>query len=86
MARQRISTTVDPDLLARARALDPDSNDASMVERALRALLAAHRRSELDRAYETAYAMHPLDTTDDWGDLASFGDAVRAASAGHGSE
>ena len=32
MARVRISTTVDQDLLARARALAPGSTDASVVE------------------------------------------------------
>jgi hypothetical protein len=35
------------------------------------------RRSEIDAAYEAAYAQHPIDEPDEWGDLASFGDAVR---------
>lgn len=77
MARVRISTTVDPQLLEEARALHPGS-DASIVEAALTALLKQHRRSEVDAAYTAGYAAHPLDEPDEWGDLASFGDAVRA--------
>jgi Arc/MetJ family transcription regulator len=77
MPRVRISTTVDPDVLAQARALDPLASDASLVERALRALLAQHRRAEVDEAYARAYAEQPLDAPDDWGDLESFGAAVR---------
>ncbi len=80
MARQRISTTVDAELLARARALNLSGTDASMIERALSALLALHRAAELDREYADAYAAQPLDTPDEWGDLASFGTAVRARS------
>ena len=74
--KQRVSTTVDGDLLAQARALSPGQTDASMVERALRALLDQHRRSEIDAAYARAWAEHPPDEPDEWGDLASFGEAV----------
>jgi hypothetical protein len=77
MPRVRISTTVDPEVLALARALDPTASDASLVERALRALLAQHRRAEIDEAYARAYAEQPLDVPDEWGDLESFGAAVR---------
>ncbi len=56
MTRQRISTTVDADLLARARALDLSGTDASMIERALRALLADVRAGEIDQAYAAGYA------------------------------
>lgn len=77
MARVRLSTTVDPDLLERARALLPGS-DASLVEAALNALLAERRRAEVDAAYATGYTAHPLDERDEWGDLASFGAAVRS--------
>ncbi len=35
--------------------------------------------AEIDQAYERAYAKHPVDEPDEWGDLASFGEAVRAA-------
>lgn len=79
MARQRISTTVDPDLLARARALNLGGTDASLIESALRALLAEHRAAEIDRDYAAGYATQPLDSPDEWGDLASFGAAVRSA-------
>ncbi len=78
MARQRISTTVDADLLARARALDLSGTDASMIERALRALLADVRAGEIDQAYAAGYAAQPMDTPDEWGDLASFGTAIRS--------
>jgi hypothetical protein len=77
MHRQRISTTVDPGVLAAVRALEPDAPLASLVERAFEALLQAHRRSEVDAAYARAYADHPQAEHDEWGDLASFGDAVR---------
>jgi hypothetical protein len=77
MVRQRLSTTVDPDLLASARALDQDASDASLVERALRALLAQERRSEVDALYADAYREAPLREPDAWGDLESFGRAVR---------
>lgn len=76
MPRKRLSTTVDDQLLARARSLDPGASDASMVERALEALLAQRRRAEVDAAYARAYAQHPLDEPDEWGDLASFGAAA----------
>ncbi|HEY5846869.1 MAG TPA: hypothetical protein VIT42_08790 [Microlunatus sp.] len=78
MPRTRISTTVDPALLGRARALDPSGTDARMIERALEALLASHRRAEIDAAYARGYAEHPLEDADEWGDLASFATAVRA--------
>lgn len=78
MARVRISTTVDPELLEHARALDPGTADATLIDRALDALLATHRRAEIDATYLRGYSEHPLDDADAWGDLASFGRAVRA--------
>jgi len=77
MTRQRISTTVDPDVLARVRALDPAATDASLVARAFEALLSTHRNGVIDDAYTLAYSAHPVDEVDEWGDLVSFGDAVR---------
>jgi len=76
MAKVRLSTTVDRELLARARELGPHQSDASLVERALRALLDAHRATQIDAAYAAAYAERPLDVPDDWGDLASFSEAI----------
>ena len=72
MSRTRISTTVNEDLLTRARALRAWSNDATLIDDALAALLARHRSAEIDAAYAVAYAAHPLDEADEWGDLASF--------------
>lgn len=69
--RIRVSTTVDEALLAEARGLDPDANDATLLDAALEALVARHRRAALDTSY-SAYDDHPLDEPDEWGDLASF--------------
>lgn len=78
MVKKRLSTTVDEDLLARARYLNRGGSDASMLEQALTALIERHRRTEVDAAYAAGYAEHPLDETDAWGDLASFGEAASA--------
>ena len=74
MSRRRISTTVDDDLLERARRVQDWPNDATMVDAALEALVARHRKVQIDAAYE-AYDRHPLDEPDEWGDLAGFHDA-----------
>jgi len=78
MARVRVSTTVDEDLLAHARSLSAWTTDAALLDEALRALLVRHRASEIDEAYK-AYDEHPLDEADDWGDLASFREAAAAS-------
>lgn len=75
MARTRVSTTVDEELLSEARRVAAAGSDAALFDQALGALLARHRRAEVDRAY-AAYDAHPLDEPDQWGDLASFRDAV----------
>jgi len=77
MAKSRVSTTVDSSLLAHARRAMPGANDASVMEAALRALIASHRRTEIDESYEAAYEEFPLGTPDEWGDLASFHEAAR---------
>jgi len=46
---------------------------------AVEALLRSQRKAEVDRNYERAYADHPLDEPDEWGDLASWGEAARRA-------
>lgn len=74
MPRTRVSTTVDDELLQQARELR-GVNDAALLDEALLALLAQHRSAEIDAAY-SAYDDHPLDEDDEWGDLASFGDAA----------
>lgn len=76
MSRQRGSTTVDGDLLARARQLRSGLTDATLLDEALTALVARHRAAEVDAAYAAAYDAHPLDEPDEWGDLASFRDAA----------
>lgn len=77
MTRIRLSTTVDADLLERARMVSvrPDS---ALVDEALAALLARHRSAEVDASY-AAYDEHPLNEPDEWGDLASFRRAVAAS-------
>ena len=75
MARIRVSTTVDESLIAQARRLRSDLNDAALLDAALEALLARRRAAELDASY-AAYDAAPLDAEDDWGDLASFREAA----------
>ena len=71
MSRQRVSTTVDGDLLGAARKLRTWTNDASLLDAALEALVSTHRAAEIDAAYR-AYDEHPLNEADEWGDLESF--------------
>jgi hypothetical protein len=78
MARTRISTTVDADLLARARRSRSDMADSALIDEALGALLARQRATEIDSAY-FAYDVHPLDEKDEWGDLSSFRRAAGAS-------
>ena len=49
-----------------------------MVDAALTALIARHRRAEVDASY-AAYDEHPVDEPDEWGDLASFRNAASAS-------
>ena len=78
MARTRLSTTVDANLLDSARSLRTGITDASLIDEALEALLCRHRAAELDASY-AAYDAHPLDEPDAWGDLASFRRAAAAS-------
>lgn len=78
MARIRLSTTVDGDLLAQARAQCGGSTDAALIDAALSALLARHRSARIDAAY-AAYDAHPPEEPDAWGDLASFRRAAAAS-------
>ncbi|MGH3024896.1 MAG: hypothetical protein ACRDLR_00400 [Gaiellaceae bacterium] len=71
MARVRISTTVDEQLLAAARETRSGMSDSALVDEALDALLARNRTMEIDAAY-AAYDRLPLGAGDEWGDLASF--------------
>ncbi len=78
MARARISTTVDAELLASARRVRSGLADSALIDEALTALLARRRAAEIDAAY-AAYDAHPLDEDDEWGDLASFRVAASAS-------
>lgn len=78
MPRQRISTTVDQDLLARARRVTGGVNDAKLMDQALAALLDTRRRTEIDGAY-AAYDDRPIDEPDEWGDLSMFREAAGSA-------
>lgn len=75
MARIRVSTTVDEHLLASARQARAGLNDAALLDAALESLLAHERAAELDASYR-AYDEVPLDSADEWGDLASFREAA----------
>lgn len=78
MARVRISTTVDEQLLATARRTRSALADSALMDEALTALLARNRAAEVDAAY-AAYDRVPLDADDEWGDLASFRTAAGAS-------
>lgn len=75
MGRIRISTTVDEDLLARARSTRPQTTDSVLIDAALSALVAHHRAAEIDAAY-ASYDRFPVSEADEWGDLASFRQAA----------
>ena len=77
MARVRVSTTVDEQLLEQARQLDASRPDAALLDASLAALLQQHRAAEFDASY-AAYDAHPLDEPDEWGDLMSFREAAGA--------
>lgn len=78
MARIRVSTTVDQELLEEARRIRSEINDSALLDEALAALLARHRATEIDAAYG-AYDRVPIDEPDEWGDLASFRRSVAAS-------
>ncbi len=78
MARTRVSTTVDGELLANARQALSTLTDAALLDQALAALLHQHRAAEIDAAY-AAYDEHPPQEADAWGDLASFREAAAAS-------
>jgi antitoxin MazE5 len=79
MSRTRLSTTVDKELLDNARALRLGITDARLIDEALEALLVRHRSAEVDASYVAAYAEHPIEEPDEWGDLASFRQAAAAS-------
>lgn len=78
MARTRLSTTVDADLLNQARKSHSGGSDATLVDDALRALLARQRSAVIDAGY-AAYDTAPPDQPDEWGDLRSWRRAAAAS-------
>ena len=78
MARVRLSTTVDAQLLDDARRTRAGKPDSIVIDDALAALLARHRSAQVDAAY-AAYDEHPLAEPDEWGDLATFREAAGAS-------
>lgn len=76
MARVRISTTVDRDLLEGARRSRGHATDAELIDEALTALLQRERATQIDAEYASGYEHHPIDEPDEWGDLASFREAA----------
>jgi antitoxin MazE5 len=78
MARTRLSTTVDAELLEGARRVRSGVSDGKLIDEALQALLLRHRTAEIDTSY-AAYDEPPLDEPDEWGDLASFRQAAAAS-------
>lgn len=75
MARIRVSAEVDATLITTARSLRPELGDGALLDEALGALVARLGPTEIDLSY-AAYDTHPLDEPDEWGDLASFREAV----------
>ncbi len=78
MARIRVSTTVDEDLLASARRVREGIPDSVLLDEAFAALISKHRAAEADASY-AAYDEHPLTEADEWGDLASFREAAASS-------
>ena len=78
MARTRVSTTVDQELLTNARRARSGLADSALIDEALAALLARHRTAEIDASY-AAYDAQPLEAADEWGNLASFRSAAGAS-------
>jgi hypothetical protein len=78
MARARVSTSVDEELLRDARRVCQGKPDSALIDAALEALLTRHRSAEVDASY-AAYDEHPLGEAAEWGDLASFREAAAAS-------
>jgi hypothetical protein len=53
-------------------------NDATLIDEALRSLIASNRSGEIDAAY-AAYDGIPINEPDDWGSLDAFRSAAAAS-------
>lgn len=80
MPRIRVSTTVDGELIEKARGYREGVKDADLLDEALGLLVAQERRIEIDRALTEGYTKHPVDEPDRWGVLPEWVDAMREAS------
>jgi hypothetical protein len=69
---------VDEHLLISVREIRAGTPDSALLDEALTALLGQHRSAEVDASY-VAYDAHPIDETDEWGDLATFRKAAAAS-------
>ncbi len=79
MSRTKLSTTVDDELLRRARRALPSRTDAALLDEALAALLRQQRLAEKIDASCVIYERHPLAEADAWGDLESFREVASAS-------
>ncbi len=66
-----ISTTVDDDLLGRARSPKPTLSDSELIEAALRALSGRVREARI-HTVNSSFDESPIESFGEWGDLASF--------------
>ena len=71
----KMSTTVDQELLQKAREIYKANTDSALIDAALGALFFRPRSAQVDGEYK-AYDEHPLEEPDEWGDLASFFEAA----------
>lgn len=69
---------MDAELLGSARGARSGITDAALIDEALAALLARYRSAEVDASY-AAYDEHPVEQSDEWGDLASWRRAAGAS-------
>ena len=63
MARIRLSTTVNAELLTSARSLRAGCTDAVLIDEALGALLAANRAAEVDASSPPTTSIRPMSLT-----------------------
>lgn len=76
-----VSTMVDDALLAEARRLLGNVPDAAVLDESMKHLVHHLGDEEIGRKYARAYAAHPCDEPDAWGDIVSWSDAAKLASA-----
>lgn len=65
------------------RAIHDEVSRSQVVRDAIVAYIEVDSAAELDDRVRRAYATHPLDTPDAWGDMESFLTAVRSEKSKH---